>query len=214
MNESFTLINKTVLLIAKRNSGKSQLLKYLVTCEKDEYDEIFVICPTENVKPFYNKITDPDNIFETYDDEWMDQLIQQMTRFNANKPENKQKHVLLILDDCISDVDFKTCKAFKKVFTRGRHVNISLILTTQYMNSIPPVARSNCDYIFVGQLTSQGIELLSDEFRSGTLSKKEFVDMYHRCTVDYYFLLINNTSVKNNEVSNLYAKIKTPKEYL
>ena len=45
--EDFTILNKTVLLCAKRNSGKSRLLRYLVLCEKNKFDKLFVICPTE-----------------------------------------------------------------------------------------------------------------------------------------------------------------------
>ena len=54
---NLTLINKTVALVGKRNSGKSCLLKHLVELEKDQFDKIFIICPTESINRFYQDIT-------------------------------------------------------------------------------------------------------------------------------------------------------------
>ena len=44
--------NKLINLIAKRNSGKSYLLRYLVRNQKNEFTKIFVICPTNLVNNF------------------------------------------------------------------------------------------------------------------------------------------------------------------
>ena len=43
---NFTIVNKTTALLAKRNSGKSVLLKHLVESERHKFNKIFVICPT------------------------------------------------------------------------------------------------------------------------------------------------------------------------
>ena len=51
--DQFTLVDKCTLLVAKRNSGKSILLRYLVKCEIDSFHKIFVISPTECVNNFY-----------------------------------------------------------------------------------------------------------------------------------------------------------------
>ena len=40
--ENFTILNKTIVLCAKRNTGKSRLLRYLVLCESDKFDENFL----------------------------------------------------------------------------------------------------------------------------------------------------------------------------
>ena len=62
--DQFTLVDKCSLLVAKRNSGKSRLLRYLVNCEKEEFHKIFVISPTECVNSFYQGITSKDCIFD------------------------------------------------------------------------------------------------------------------------------------------------------
>ena len=105
------------------------------------------------------------------------------------KKDNESAHILLILDDCVSDVNFHSDKAFQKLFTRGRHLKISLMITTQYPYLIPPVARINCDYILVGQLNKQGLKVMSDEFLMGDISPKEFLKMYYDSTNDYGFMI-------------------------
>ena len=55
---NFTILNKTVGLIAKRNSGKSCLLKYLVQAEIHKFNKVYVICPTEKINRFYSDIVD------------------------------------------------------------------------------------------------------------------------------------------------------------
>ena len=81
----FTILNKTVLLCAKRNSGKSRLLRYLVLCEKDKFDKLFIICPTECVNSFYKDLTSKDCIFDEYNDDWVMKLINKMTEIKTQK---------------------------------------------------------------------------------------------------------------------------------
>ena len=110
--DDFTLVDKCILLCAKRNSGKSQLLRYLVKCEINEFDKIFVISPTECVNAFYSGITSKECIFDEYNDDWMMKLISKMTEITSKK---EKKKVLIILDDCVADTDLHHVKAFKNI---------------------------------------------------------------------------------------------------
>jgi len=207
---NFTIINKTIGLIAKRNSGKSCLLKYLVEAERHKFNRIYVICPTEKINRFYSDIVDDECIFDNYDEKWVEKLINKMTMINSNKPQKERKNVLLILDDIVSDHNFHQSPTLKKLFIRGRHINIGIILTFQYLNLIPPVARVNLDYLFAGQMNKQSVDLLISEFISGDISKEQFLKMFNRCTRDYNFLVINNNSVKDDDLNSIYGCIKTP----
>jgi hypothetical protein len=205
---NFTIVNKITSLLAKRNSGKSVLLKHLVEAEKHKFSKIYVICPTEKINRFYSDIVDDECIFDSYDEKWVDKLINKMTEINSNKPTKERKNVLLILDDLVSDHNFHQSPSFKKIIIRGRHINIAIILTFQYLNLIPPVARNNLDTLFVGQMNKQSIDLLVSEFISGEITKEDFIKMYNRCTKDYNFLVINNNSVKDDDLNSIYGSIK------
>ena len=207
---NFTILNKTVGLIAKRNSGKSCLLKYLVEAERHKFARLYVICPTEKINRFYSDIVDDECIFDNYDEKWVEKLINKMTMINSNKPQKERKNVLLILDDIVSDHNFHQSPTLKKLFIRGRHINIGIILTFQYLNLIPPVARVNLDYLFAGQMNKQSVDLLISEFISGDISKEQFLKMFNRCTRDYNFLVINNNSVKDDDLNSIYGCLKVP----
>ena len=208
----FTLQNKIVCLIGKRNSGKSQMLRWLVFQERPLFKSIFVICPTETVNHFYKDLVKSTNIMDSYNEAWVDSLIKKMSELNSGEEEH---HILLILDDCCSDTNFHQSKSFKKLCTRGRHIKISVIITCQYIYQIPPVARNNCDYILASQMNQQGLDLLTSEFLMGTINKKEFIEMYHRNTTNHGFFLINNNCTKNNDdLDEIYGTLKVPINFI
>ena len=89
------------------------------------------------------------------------------------------------------------------------------MITTQYLKSISPLIRNNTDYLYVGQMNRQSIEILTTEFLLGNIEKGEFIKMYNKATKDYSFLVINCSSVKdNNELNLIYGQIKTPSKFI
>ena len=100
--------------------------------------------------------------------------MRRMAKENDGKPDKEASHVLLILDDCCSDTIFYQSKTLKRLFTKGRHYKISLMITAQYPYHIPPICRVNCDYIAVGQLNTQGIEILKKRIFDGRNYQKRF----------------------------------------
>jgi hypothetical protein len=60
---NFELQNKIICFTAKRNSGKSQLLRYMLLSSKKLFSKIFVICPTEPVNKFYSDLIPKENVF-------------------------------------------------------------------------------------------------------------------------------------------------------
>ena len=215
----FSLVNNVLVLCAKRRSGKSILLRYLVKKSQHHFNKIFVICPTEDINKFYQKddFIKKTNIFKEYNEEWVDTLMKTMGKENEGLTEgidnDKAKKVLLILDDCGSDANFHNLQSLKKLFTRGRHLFISVIITSQYPNQIPPVGRTNADFVLIGQLNESSVQLISDEYRR-LLTNQEFGDLYEKSTSDFQFLVINNNSTKTKDLNLIYKTIKTPQEYL
>ena len=130
MSIKLDIVNKTAPLVAKRNSGKSVLLKYLVQNSRSKSSKIFVVCPTESVNSFNSDLLEESCIFHSWNEQWVDALILKVTQQNAKKKEDK-KNVLIILDDVMSDTNFSQLPALKKLYTRGRHINIAVIATCQ-----------------------------------------------------------------------------------
>ena len=212
MNE-FTVVNKCIGLFARRCSGKSFLLRYLLSNEKHEFDKVFVICPTESINHFYSGLIPEDCIFDKYDDVWVGKLIEKLTELHR---QNKTSSILLVLDDCIADSQkFHNSPNLEKVLVRGRHIGLAVMITTQHVTGIPPIVRNNLDYIFCGQMNRHSVEILSDEFLAGDLDKAGFIKLYNQSTKDYTFFVINASSVEDNgDLNQIYGTIKTPPEFL
>ena len=68
---NFTIIIKTTSMLAKRNCGKSCLLKCLVEAERYKFNKIIVICPKVKINQFYNDIVEDDCIFDNYNEKWI-----------------------------------------------------------------------------------------------------------------------------------------------
>lgn len=216
MSFDFTLQNKCVTVCAKRGSGKTVCISWLISLERENFKKIILMCPTEDVDSYYVKkgIVSSKCVFFKFDESFILRLIEKMTNINRGREKTDLEQVLLILDDCISDTRLHDSKAVNLLFTRGRHLGISLIITTQHIKGVPPIARTNSDFVLVGQLNQASIEILAEEFRSGGLDKKQFMQLYNRNTKDYNFLCINNNSTKSNDISEIYATLKTPQEFM
>ena len=139
----------------------------------------------------------------------MNSLIEKMTDINKGKKTKDEKtHILLILDDCCSDANLSKMPSFRKIFTRGRHIGISIFVSAQYIFHVSPIIRSNADYFIVGQLNNASIKKLMDEFLRGNITENQFKKLYNDNTKNFSFLVINNQTTENNEIDNIYGKIK------
>jgi len=206
----FTIKNKICTVIAKRCSGKSILLKKLVNDVKDEFDKIFVICPTENVNNFYKKsgIVEQNYIFDNYSEKFGEALIKKMTEVNKDKNSNELKHVLLILDDVIADTNLRISPSLKKIFVRGRHIGISIICTSQNVTSLSPLERNNSGFILTGQLNASSLDCSIEDFLPSCISKKDFINYYSKAVLNYGFLILNNNSTKTDNIEEIIGVLR------
>ena len=212
--DNFGIKNRSCIILAKRNSGKSELLKYLLkySIKNNDFHKIYVISPTEKINKFYSDIIPTNCIFDKYEDEWIICLLDKMSKINAGKTKDchNPTHCLVILDDCTSDVNMHQMRGLKMLFTRSRHSFISICVISQNLKSVSPLMRNNSDFVLTSQLNSANIAFLSDEYRCPLLSKKQFIQLYKQSTCDYNFFIINNNCITENvdNINSYYGTIK------
>ena len=135
-----------------------------------------------------------------------------MSEINEGKTKENAKQVLLIMDDCISDIDFRTSPTLKKLFIRGRHIFCSLIITSQNLCSLNPLQRNNADYILCGQLSANSLDVLTDDYCPASIPKKDFINYYSKSTLNYGFIVINNNSTKTNDKNEVLGVLRVDSE--
>jgi energy-coupling factor transporter ATP-binding protein EcfA2 len=186
-----------VLICSKKNSGKSILAKHLlsVLLQQHDYNRIVVFSATAKFSQnesfgFINHQL----IFETVDDNVLEQIIKhQKQKIKSGNPSS----IILVFDDVYLDVK---SKVLQRLFCINRHLNIAIILITQYSKTMfsSTVIRSNIDYMFWSNVSQQSLDGLYHSVFT-KMSLKEFYNFTHTQNRDFNFLFYNNTYIHDDE---------------
>jgi hypothetical protein len=191
--EPFQMDNPNLTIFsAKRNSGKSYLIRYMLYKAAQDYNDVIVMCPT-SFHSDYPKFIHKSRLIPRYDEDLLQHIIKRQAAITKTNKINK---VLVILDDCISKANFKS-NIFELIATQGRHYQFSCWITTQHYNKLPPVIRLNCDYMLIlGNQTKKVMQTIFDELGGSCDSSDEFSDMVRPRLVDHGCFVVNNLAGK------------------
>lgn len=180
-------------IFGHRNSGKSYLLIQLLLSKhlNGKFNEIVIINPTKCYDEKYNVIK-----FSLEYDEFSTELLDELiVHFEEERTKNPEYKVLLILDDCISQDNFKDNQAHHPLNTlavNGRHWGVSLLILSQKWNAISTYIRTQLDYIIVFETRNMSeIDSMYKEFGQDT--KENFRRFFQSIfTKKHDFLVIDN----------------------
>lgn len=134
-----------IVAIGKRNTGKSELIKDLMYHKRNI--PVGLVCSgTEDGNSFYQKIVPGAFVYNHFNKPAIERLVQ---RQKQAKLAGTCHPVFLILDDLMYDSSFLRDKLLRYLFMNGRHFNICIFLSSQYVTDVPPSMRTNIDYVFV-----------------------------------------------------------------
>lgn len=188
----------SIVLVAKRGSGKSVVCKALLNEFKD-YPVGIIISKSENLNCFYSEFFPKAFIHDEYKSEIMERLLvrqKAIIRKNNERIEKGKKpidtRIFIVMDDCLSDSKtWMRDKPILEVLYNGRHYHITYILTLQYVMGITPSLRANFDYVFLLAEDQYDNQIrIYKTFASIFPTLKDFTDVYKELTKDYGALLI------------------------
>ncbi len=166
-----TLVHFCHAMFGMPNSGKSTLLKYLIGEVFDDFKTAYLFSNTCFTND-WEDIFPNQNIYPDYNEDVLALLVSNARRISerGKQPPN----ILLIFDDCICNFRKNEIKILKEIILHRRHLQISIIISTQYIKDNPPFLRNNIDYIYIfAQKTQSGIGVTHESI-SGILDKKPF----------------------------------------
>lgn len=148
--------NSIVVLISRRNGGKTTALKDIMYYHKD-IPVGTVINPTEAANKSYSLMVPSLFIHEEYSPKLISDLLtrQKMMTKRVQKEMSMygrsvcDPRAFLILDDCMYDSIWKKDKNMRYIFLNGRHQQLLCMITLQYVLGIPPELRCNVDYALI-----------------------------------------------------------------
>tara|TARA_Y100000389_G_scaffold146531_1_gene145235 strand:- start:648 stop:1505 length:858 start_codon:yes stop_codon:yes gene_type:complete len=194
-----------IVLIGKRASGKSHLLKDLLSYQKN-IPIGTVISPTECANEFFQYFIPKMLIHDEYTPELLEKFVTRQRNITEKFKQDKKQYGhssidprgFLILDDCLYDSDWTKDKNIRSCFMNGRHFNILFILTMQYALGIGPNLRGQTDYIFIfSDSIIKNKQRLYEHYCGFFDSFDIFKQVMDQICVDYHCLVIDNRTQSN-----------------
>ena len=198
--------DKVVVLIGKRNTGKSYLVKDILY----HHQNIPVgqaISGTEAANEFYGSIIPKVFIHEEYSAQIIQNIIkrQKIIVEKLKQNPNMDPRVFLILDDCLYDNSWTKNTDIRSIFMNGRHYKILFLLTMQYALGIPPNLRTNIDYVFILRENYVSNRKRLYEHYAGMFPTFDmFCQVMDQCTENYECLVIDNNANSNQLVDQVF----------
>lgn len=195
------------VIIGKRNTGKSFLVRDLLSYNYENFGLASVFSKTEEVKPFFQDFIPKFLIANGWNEKKLANLFKRQKLICMNKNTNQNKNLALIFDDLASDAHlWRNDHTVKDIFLNGRHFNISFYLLIQFINTIPPYAKNNIDYVFIlQQLNNQEIDRLYKEFGGPFPDKKVFKLCLDSLTNEYGCMVIDNKCKSNKLTDRIFG---------
>jgi hypothetical protein len=193
--------DKVVVLIGKRETGKSYLTRDLLAHHKD-IPIGTVISGTEGANAFYTKFVPSLFIHEDYTPD----LIKNVIKRQKNVIDKMQRpggnaidpRAFLILDDCLYDSTWIKDKNMRRIFMNGRHYKLLFVLTMQFALGVPPHLRTNVDYVFIlRENIVSNRKRLYEHYCGMFPTFDSFCQVMDSCTENFECLVIHNNAKSN-----------------
>jgi hypothetical protein len=199
--------DSVVVLIGKRNTGKSFLTKNILH-NNQSIPVGTVISGTEGANQFYSAIVPPIFIHEEYTPIIINNVLKRQKTVIKKINQGQQQidpRGFLILDDCLYDNSWQKDKNIRACFMNGRHYKLLFILTMQFSLGIPPNLRTNVDYVFIlRENIWSNRKRLYDHYAGMFPTFEMFCETMDQCTENYECLVIDNTSKSNRIEDQVY----------
>ena len=188
--------NFCILILGRVRSGKSTLISNLLLNDnfyKDMSERVVIFSQTiliDSTSRFLKEKYE-EEIYTEYDDS----IIENIIETQRNTPENERILTTILCDDMLGSIP-KNSKIFY-LTSRYRHFNINLIFTAQLFRSVPPVCRSNSNFIIIcWNLIDVEVEKVAEEYGSLTNGDDKFMSIYKKNIQKdpYAFLSLNMES--------------------
>lgn len=189
-----------VLVLGKRFSGKSVLIKDMMYRFRDRVDKGIIFSGTEHAAPFYSRVFPDMYIHKKYDPERLERIIDKQSRVTKNQLLKTQSHaatpqstVFVLMDDVLADNGWRNDETMKEIFFNGRHFHFLFFLASQYPMAIPAPFRTNADYTFIySDKEKKNRKKIYENYCGMVPSLEEFEMLMDQVCQNYTCLVVDN----------------------
>lgn len=198
------------LLIGKRGTGKSVLAQD-VMINKTKFRRGVCVSRTEEGNHFWEKYIPKMFIHYNYSPKITKSILDMQKKTTRRLPCGKPEPLFVIFDDCLSDPEFAKDKTTAELFMNGRHLNIFVLITAQFVYSIPPSLRTNVDYVFcLRDNIFKNRQRLYEAFFGNFDNFRIFDRTFKKCTCNNECIVLNNKIHSYDPSDNVFFYKATP----
>lgn len=204
-NLDMMVIDPAIIMIAKRGSGKSWVVRAILDFFKD-IPVGLIIAPTDKMNKFYGKFFPDSYIHYEYKSEIIEQVMLRQ-QLIIDKEREKLKlgkkidpRAFIIMDDCLGQKgSWAKDRPIQELLFNGRHYRLMYILTMQFPLGISPELRCNFDYIFLlADDTISNQKRIYDHYAGMFPNFDSFRQVFVQLTSDFGSMVIVNRGVKKS----------------
>lgn len=201
--------DSVVVLIGKRNAGKSYCLKDILNYHKNLPVGV-VISPTEKANGFFEKFVPKMLLYDECDEKLIKKFVDRQIKITEDKKKDLKKNgssdidprAFLILDDCLYDKKWISDKNIRCIFMNGRHYKIFFLITMQYAMGLPPVLRSNVDYVFIFRNNIINERMKIYNYYAGMFPSFEVFNQVMNQTTENFECLVIDNKIQSNKLED------------
>lgn len=213
--------DSVIVMIGKRNTGKSFLLKDVLSYHKDIPVGV-VVSPTETANNYFANFVPSPLIYDTPDANILEKFLQRQINITTEKKRELKKYggsqidprAFLILDDCLYDKRWMNDINIRSIFMNGRHYKILFCVTMQHALGLPPVLRNNIDYVFIFRNNiRKEREKIYQHYAGMFPTYEAFEQVMLQTTENYECMVIDNKTQSNKLEDQVFWYKATEKNY-
>lgn len=196
--------DKTVLLLGKRNTGKSTLLEDILYHLSNSFDIGFGMTLTQDTARSFAKFM-PESFIHNkgVKTETLEGIIDMLRKVTeADNTGTDKVKVYGVLDDVASQKGIFNSETMRDIFMNGRHYHVFFVILLQYVMDIGPSIRSQIDYVFILRCT--GVDDRKKIYKNffGIFPDFEtFEKVFDQCTEGFDCIVLDNT-VRSNKIED------------
>ncbi len=215
VKEYANMKNMFITITSKRRTGKSVLLKDLCYKMKNWYSKVYVFSMTAHLQPDLFDFVEDHNIFNGFNEEKLNEIWDSQEKLFEDLKGKNLPPVMIILDDIISDPNFKKSEIMFRLAVMGRHLQFCVVILTQNFTSIDPKIRKNVDLAMAFYLDDyDNREQFAKSYLS-TKNPKVGVAIFERITREpYQAIVVMNSRISQSPedtVRTYKAELELPK---
>jgi energy-coupling factor transporter ATP-binding protein EcfA2 len=210
--EKFLLsrVGLKLFVIGRSGSGKSTFVKWMFYILRKTIPAAVAISESEIVNDFFSEFIPESFIYNKFDSSILHKIVERQKTIITKKCPKPD--ILIVADDCFSDVKKMQEPPTPWIFKVGRHYRINYVVVMQYCHDLKPDTRNQVDGVFLFNEQNENTRKALWTCFAASIPYSVFTKLMTICTDNFGIMFINlSSSVSKTDWKEFISKTKAPK---